>query len=1020
MAPHVQPGNPLWLEWIEAQVRVYEEKGTDARFHWSKAATSFRKCPKTFSHPSEAIELKGIGKGTIDFLCRKLKAHCEATGEPFPDPVGPPRLSPAKKRAAGAPQPVPGVGGDDDEDLEKAARRCRLLGLPENPQAPVAASAPQPAAVKPASKARKERPYVPAKGSGPYAILIGLYKLSSPDEMDTPVLKSELVDQAQEYTTTSFTKAKAGESSSAFHTAWSSMTTLINKNLVTADNRRPQRYALTEAGYRLAEQVASTAGVALHPPSRLPPRAGPSNEVQQPRAPKYATTAATGFAHAPARPAHNIQEMDYERQLELALELSMKESAPPSSSGAEPNRAGPSSDARRIAMPVPRSMDRGGGLALSSSPFHAGGAGMSRPALDGRKAASGFYAAHSGGPAAAAPPGNVDTVFGFFYLDPDDNRSLNKDDAEQGMEEGILSPIYRIEYRMAQDLHKMANSILRKSVLVRAEALPGGKTMSGFIRERIAIDKAPGFPTGTTKSTTSNMDKGKGKETAALPIPRADPFNSLMAGYKAPVRKAKDAMYAMPVEVERRRAEAARSAEARMTGSNSAAVAGAVASTSASTNAHPMPAALEQPVAASSPVPLPVRAQTFGGLSAAPTAARPVASSSTAAPVRTVSAPALRTASSSSAATMTHLRPGVVVPVAFADSPVDVIVNRHPLDPIRDNVSSVNFVPTHFEPRLFRPGTFKIVLIVDTREKGRTSDDAFVRTLASEGVDVDKKMLALGDMIWVARPVNPDGQPTGEDDVVLDAIVERKRLDDLCKSILDNRYLTQKIRMRDSGISQRIYLIEKYDAHAQYSQWGKQIWTSKSQLQVNDGFFVYESKSFHDTIKWLKMRTRIMKEIHENTTLYVIPNKMIDRRTYLPLQAHLHKTQPATRYLTTYSMFEELNKSDSALTIRSQWASMVQRINGVSAEKTVQFVERWPTPKMFWDETKKHRQEFGSETGGNVEGGVGGGGGKSKKRKIEDFVIDNLPDIGQRGIKGKVGSRIWALFASENYEAGQI
>lgn len=46
-------------------------------------------------------------------------------------------------------------------------------------------------------------------------------------------------------------------------------------------------------------------------------------------------------------------------------------------------------------------------------------------------------------------------------------------------------------------------------------------------------------------------------------------------------------------------------------------------------------------------------------------------------------------------------------------------------------------------------------------------------------------------------------------------------------------------------------------------RFGKQIWTSKSQLQVNDGFYVHESANIADTISYLRKRTQVMCEIYE-------------------------------------------------------------------------------------------------------------------------------------------------------------
>lgn len=73
--------------------------------------------------------------------------------------------------------------------------------------------------------------------------------------------------------------------------------------------------------------------------------------------------------------------------------------------------------------------------------------------------------------------------------------------------------------------------------------------------------------------------------------------------------------------------------------------------------------------------------------------------------------------------------------------------------------------------------------------------------MEGEGVPCERRMLPLGDMLWVAkrwdferdRPAEGAGG-SGNGDVVLDAIVERKRLDDLCSSIIDGRYVGQKVR----------------------------------------------------------------------------------------------------------------------------------------------------------------------------------------------------------------------------------
>lgn len=43
-----------------------------------------RACPIPFQHPSEAIQLKGLGPVLCEKLTQALKAYCEANGLPMP------------------------------------------------------------------------------------------------------------------------------------------------------------------------------------------------------------------------------------------------------------------------------------------------------------------------------------------------------------------------------------------------------------------------------------------------------------------------------------------------------------------------------------------------------------------------------------------------------------------------------------------------------------------------------------------------------------------------------------------------------------------------------------------------------------------------------------------------------------------------------------------------------------------------------------------------------------------------
>jgi len=152
----------------------------------------------------------------------------------------------------------------------------------------------------------------------------------------------------------------------------------------------------------------------------------------------------------------------------------------------------------------------------------------------------------------------------------------------------------------------------------------------------------------------------------------------------------------------------------------------------------------------------------------------------------------------------------------------------------------------------------------------------------------------------------------------------------------------------------------------------------------------------------------------QHKDLHVIPDKVIDRSTYLALQQSLRLASPSQPHHTTYASFCDLNKPDAALTLRSQWGSMLQRVNGLGAEKAVQFLGRWDTPMAFFAEAQKHEREV--ERGNALlppeQDGAPKKRGAPKRRKAEDFVVEELDDgsASTRGIKGKLGARIWELF----------
>ena len=113
------------------------------------------------------------------------------------------------------------------------------------------------------------------------------------------------------------------------------------------------------------------------------------------------------------------------------------------------------------------------------------------------------------------------------------------------------------------------------------------------------------------------------------------------------------------------------------------------------------------------------------------------------------------------------------------------------------NIASTTPIPD-FHPdqaTIFPSGSYDVRLILDTREvESKSARDDFSDKLRAKGIDMETRALRLGDVMWIAK--RRDGLGGEEDECVLDYVVERKRLDDLCHSIKDGRYTEQCVSPR--------------------------------------------------------------------------------------------------------------------------------------------------------------------------------------------------------------------------------
>ncbi|KAL8947013.1 MAG: hypothetical protein Q9222_006664 [Ikaeria aurantiellina] len=180
--------------------------------------------------------------------------------------------------------------------------------------------------------------------------------------------------------------------------------------------------------------------------------------------------------------------------------------------------------------------------------------------------------------------------------------------------------------------------------------------------------------------------------------------------------------------------------------------------------------------------------------------------------------------------------------------------------------STTTFPP--FQPIILQPGTFTIELILDNREIRSREDRSYIeKTLITQGIRPQVRALPLGDFFWVARTTSPHLlSQYGEEgqEIALDYIIERKRLDDLISSIKDGRFHEQKFRLRKSGVRNAVYLIEDIAISQDVkSRYWEAVNTAIAGTQVVNGFFVKRTRGIDDTIRYLVRMTRMIREVYE-------------------------------------------------------------------------------------------------------------------------------------------------------------
>jgi crossover junction endonuclease MUS81 len=270
-----------------------------------------------------------------------------------------------------------------------------------------------------------------------------------------------------------------------------------------------------------------------------------------------------------------------------------------------------------------------------------------------------------------------------------------------------------------------------------------------------------------------------------------------------------------------------------------------------------------------------------------------------------------------------------------------------------------------FTPIVFPPGSFSVHLLLDSREIRTVKDREYIsEELQKKGIKPITRGLPLGDALWIARPkpgyedllptANVDDDGEGCNEIVLDNIIERKRLDDLIYSIKDGRFQEQKFRLRRSGISNVTYIIEDFSISAERGEkYGEAVSSAIANTQVVNGYFVKQTGKLDDTIRYLAKMTTTLQEMYEKKSLHVIPSKTLHPDTYLSLQTRFRAEQPDQGHYVTFSAFSSLCSKSDTMRLRDVFLKMLMCTRGLTGERALQIQKKWKTPCEFFEALEK-------------------------------------------------------------------
>ncbi|KAL7287452.1 hypothetical protein TKK_0018557 [Trichogramma kaykai] len=237
MAKAKKCANPLFEQWLKEWQDEAKARDLQMQFCFGKALDSLRRYPLVLETGRDCIILKHFGHKLCDMLDKKLSQHKLLNNLPSSSNNGSKK---PRKRERKKTEPDDAPKNDSPSLPEGTCSSQNKSNSNSSKEIINDDSLP--------AKKRKSinKPYVPKIGSAAFAILITMYKNSQQPNYPGHMFKKDIIFQAQAESDCQM-KGTALE----HYSGWSSMTTLISKNLVSKKSS-PAKYSLTDSGLALA------------------------------------------------------------------------------------------------------------------------------------------------------------------------------------------------------------------------------------------------------------------------------------------------------------------------------------------------------------------------------------------------------------------------------------------------------------------------------------------------------------------------------------------------------------------------------------------------------------------------------------------------------------------------------------------------------------------------------------------------------------------------------------------------